>query len=72
MAWGHCDTHNQEWEWVEVAPGRKKLCCRACHDGVKTKGQVAREFPLIRFGQQWHRDRALTEADKRRPPKKPT
>lgn len=65
-----CDRgHDCPREWIQISPGKSVLRCPKCHAGEKTTGQLAVEFPKIKYGQQWFRDRPLTEKEKAAPPR---
>lgn len=67
---GFCDEHKEQHQWVELAEGRRKFTCKSCLTVEREyKGQ---EFPMVKYGQQWGRDRPLTKEERKRPPRRPT
>ena len=68
-----CEKHDKDLEWIPVVERgvrKRVLRCPDCHAGIPGPREE-RKTPMIKFAQNWHRERAWTDAEKRLPYGKP-
>lgn len=70
-----CKTHpEKELKWHPDPGGRarSKFGCAVCLGLESAGSHPANVFPLVKYDQQFWRDRPLTQKEKAAPPRRPT
>ena len=63
-----CEVHNKDFEWIQIAPGRKIFRCPACHAGAAAANKKERlDVPLIKYAQSFWRDRDYNSYERSTP-----
>jgi len=62
-----CETHNEPYIWIQLAPGKRVFRCLSCHNGDRPPTEAERKFPKIKYAQNFHRERNYTDFEKRAP-----